>query len=80
MLFLGRLARRHGIPHARGTLIDLHLLNSHIGQLVGASRGTVSRRMAALERRGVLERIGDRIVLLPAAGASREVPRAVAAL
>jgi CRP-like cAMP-binding protein len=79
ILFLRRLARRHGVPHPRGTLIDLRLLNNHIGQLVGASRSTISRRMAALERRGVLERNGDRIVLLQGANGARDVPRAVEA-
>jgi CRP-like cAMP-binding protein len=69
ILFIRRLARRHGRPHPRGTLIDVRLLNNHIAQLVGANRCTISRRMAALHRAGLLERIGDRILLLAPAAA-----------
>jgi CRP-like cAMP-binding protein len=63
-LFVRRLARRHGTRHARGTLIDLRLRDADVARLVGASRSSVNRCMTVLQRAGVLERVGDRILLL----------------
>ena len=69
-LFIRRLARRHGVAHPRGRLVDIRLLDRDVARLVGATRSRVNRCMTALQRSGVLERIGDRIVVLdpPAEG------------
>jgi len=65
------LAADFGRPHPGGTVIDLPLRHGHLARLVAASRSNVCRAMHAIRDDGMVDVIGDRIVLLePAPGPS----------
>ena len=58
-----QLSRRHGVPDARGIIIDLKITHQELAGMVGTSRETVSRTLAKLQRDGILQIDGRRIIL-----------------
>jgi CRP-like cAMP-binding protein len=60
---LSGLARRFGRPVEQGILVDLSLSDEQLGHVVHAGRSSVNRQMMGLRRAGLIERIGDRIVV-----------------
>ncbi len=59
-----QLSRRHGVPDNRGIIIDLKITHQELAGMVGTSRETVSRTLSQLQRDGVLQVEGRRIVIL----------------
>jgi len=59
-----QLSRKHGIPDARGIIIDLKITHQELAELVGTSRETVTRTLARLQRKGILQLDQRRIILL----------------
>ncbi len=59
-----QLAQKHGIRDARGIIIDLKITHQELAEMVGTSRETVTRVLAHLRKRGVIEIIQRRITLL----------------
>jgi hypothetical protein len=61
------LARKFGVDGPAGTLVDLHLTHAHLAAAAASTRATVTRRLAALYRRGLLATVstdaGTRFVL-----------------
>jgi CRP/FNR family transcriptional regulator len=58
------LARKHGIPDARGVIIDLKITHQELAEMVGTSRETVTRTLARLRDQGILQFDGRRMILL----------------
>lgn len=58
-----QLSRKHGVPDARGIIIDLKITHQELAGMVGTSRETVSRTLAKLQRDGILQIDGRRIIL-----------------
>ncbi len=59
-----QLSRKHGVQDARGIIIDLKITHQELAELVGTSRETVTRTLARLQRRGVLQLDQRRIIVL----------------
>lgn len=66
----GRVARRladladaYGVPEDAGTLIDLPLSQESLANMVGATRESVNKALAALIRRGLVQRRGRRYLV-----------------
>ncbi len=59
-----QLSRKHGVPDARGIIIDLKITHQELAELVGTSRETVTRTLARLQKKGVLQLDQRRIILL----------------
>jgi CRP/FNR family transcriptional regulator len=67
-LKLAELADLHGTEHPAGVLIDMHVPQSLMASLVGASRTNVNRALAKLTGEGAVQRLGrDLVVTDPAA-------------
>lgn len=60
---LCELARRHGVPDGAGVLLPLPLTQEDLGRMVGASRETVNRSLAALSSRGLVRTEARRYVI-----------------
>lgn len=60
---LADLAEAHGVPEESGTLIDLPLSQESLAQMVGATRESVNKALAALRRRGLVDRMGRKYVV-----------------
>lgn len=60
---LTALAERFGVQEERGSAIDLHLTESDLAQLVGASRPKVSTSLTQMEREGLVIRDRRRLIL-----------------
>ena len=60
---LCELARRHGVPDGAGVLLPLPLTQEDLGRMVGASRESVNRSLAALASRGLVRTEGRRYVI-----------------
>jgi CRP/FNR family cyclic AMP-dependent transcriptional regulator len=58
------LSRKHGVQDSRGIIIDLKITHQELAELVGTSRETVTRTLARLQKKGVLELENRRIILL----------------
>jgi CRP-like cAMP-binding protein len=65
------LAQTHGVPSPRGTLLDLPLTQEGLASMVGVTRESVNRHLAAFRRRGLIERQGRRFLLLDPDGLRR---------
>ena len=61
---LQQLSRKHGVPDARGIIINLKITHQELAAMVGTSRETVSRSLAHLRRQGILDVEGRRIRVL----------------
>jgi CRP-like cAMP-binding protein len=66
----GRVARRladladaHGVPHDDGVLIDAPISQERLAQMIGATRESVNKALAALTRRGLVSRVGRRYLV-----------------
>ena len=59
-----QLSRKHGVQDARGIIIDLKITHQELAELVGTSRETVTRTLARLQKKGILELDNRRIILL----------------
>ncbi len=59
-----QLSRKHGVQDARGIIIDLKITHQELAELVGTSRETVTRTLARLQKKGVLQLENRRIILL----------------
>ncbi len=59
-----QLSRRHGVPDTRGIIIDLKITHQELAGMVGTSRETVSRALSQLQRDGILQIDGRRIIIL----------------
>jgi len=59
-----QLSRKHGVQDSRGIIIDLKITHQELSELVGTSRETVTRTLARLQRRGILQLENRRIILL----------------
>jgi CRP/FNR family cyclic AMP-dependent transcriptional regulator len=59
-----QLARKHGVPDARGIIIDLKITHQELAEMVGTSRETVTRTLARLQKQGILLLDARRIVVL----------------
>ena len=64
------LSRKHGIPDARGILINLKITHQELAELVGTSRETVTRTLARLQKKGVLSVENRRMILKDPRGLS----------
>jgi CRP/FNR family transcriptional regulator len=58
------LAKRHGVQDAHGTIIDLKITHQELAEMVGTSRETVTRVIARLREKGVIEVDHRRMTLL----------------
>jgi len=66
----GRLARRlaelaslHGVRNEEGVLIDMAISQERLAQMIGATRESVNKALAALTRRGLVKRAGKRYLV-----------------
>jgi len=59
-----QLSRKHGVQDARGIIINLKITHQELAELVGTSRETVTRCLARLQRRGIIQLEHRRIILL----------------
>ena len=59
-----QLSRKHGVQDARGIIINLKITHQELAELVGTSRETVTRTLARLQKKGILQLENRRIVLL----------------
>lgn len=59
-----QLAKRHGIRDAHGTIVDLKITHQELSDIAGTSRETVTRTIAHLREKGILE-IEQRRMILP---------------
>jgi len=66
----GRLARRladlaatHGLTQEEGVLIDMPISQERLAQMIGATRESVNKALAALMRRGLVRRSGRKYVV-----------------
>jgi CRP-like cAMP-binding protein len=62
-LRLAELADLHGAKHPAGVLIDMHLPQSLIASLVGASRTNVNRAIAELTAEGAVQNLGRHLIV-----------------
>jgi CRP/FNR family transcriptional regulator len=60
---LADLAETHGIPTEGGIEIDLSLSQEGLAQMVGATRESVNKALAGLQRRELVKRVGRRYVV-----------------
>jgi len=58
------LANRFGHGIQEGQLIDLRLTHQEIAELIGATRVTVTRVLNDFERRGIIQRLPHRFIVL----------------
>jgi CRP/FNR family cyclic AMP-dependent transcriptional regulator len=65
---LADLAETHGVPADDGVEIDLALSQEGLAQMVGATRESVNKALAGLQRRGLVKRVGKRYVVADVAG------------
>ena len=68
-----QLAEKHGIRDARGTIIDLKITHQELAEMVGTSRETVTRVLAHLRKKGIIEINQRRIILLDDDALLREI-------
>jgi CRP/FNR family transcriptional regulator, cyclic AMP receptor protein len=61
-----QLAKRHGVPDARGIIVDLKITHQELAEMVGTSRETVTRTLARLQKQGILTIDARRIIVLDA--------------
>jgi CRP/FNR family transcriptional regulator len=59
-----QLSRKHGVPDARGIIIDLKITHQELAGMVGTSRETVTRTLARLQRGRIIQIDGRRIIVL----------------
>ncbi len=59
-----QLSRKHGVQDARGIIIDLKITHQELAELVGTSRETVTRTLARLQKKGILQLDQRRIIVL----------------
>lgn len=69
--FLLHEARRHGRPHARGTLVDLDMTGEQIASMLGTTRQTVSSTLGELMAEGLLLKEGRGSYVIPDLGLLR---------
>lgn len=60
---LADLAAHHGVPHASGVLVDLPISQEQLAQMIGATRESVNKSLAALQRQGLVNRVGKRYLV-----------------
>lgn len=58
-----QLAKKHGLPDARGVLINLKITHEELAEMVGTSRETVTRTLTRLQKKGILKMDQRRIIL-----------------
>ena len=68
-----QLAQKHGIRDAHGTIIDLKITHQELAEMVGTSRETVTRVLAQLRKKGIVEITQRRITLLDDEALIREI-------
>ncbi len=68
-----QLAEKHGIRDAHGTIIDLKITHQELAEMVGTSRETVTRVLAHLRQKGIIEINQRRITLLNDDALLREI-------
>lgn len=68
-----QLAEKHGIRDARGTIIDLKITHQELAEMVGTSRETVTRALAHLKKKGIIDINQRRITLLNDDALLREI-------
>ncbi len=68
-----QLAQKHGIRDARGTIIDLKITHQELAEMVATSRETVTRVLAHLRKKGIIEITQRRIILLDEETLLREI-------
>ncbi len=71
--FLLMVARQHGVPEPRGTLIGVKFTHLEIAYWVGSTRETVTRVLAEFKRAGLIEIDARRVVILDADGMHRRI-------
>jgi len=59
-----QLAKRHGVPDARGIIVDLKITHQELAEMVGTSRETVTRTLARLHQQNILTIDARRIIVL----------------
>jgi len=59
-----QLSRKHGIADARGIIINLKITHQEIAEMVGTSRETVTRTLARLQKKGIIQIEQRRIIVL----------------
>jgi CRP-like cAMP-binding protein len=60
---LADLAETHGVSQADGVLIDALISQERLAQMIGATRESVNKALAALARRGLVKRVGRRYLV-----------------
>lgn len=65
---LSILVRAYGVKVDNGTLIDLHLPQETLSQMVGAARPVINRELKALEQKEIIHIEYGRLTLLDEAG------------
>jgi CRP-like cAMP-binding protein len=58
-----QLAKKHGLPDARGILINLKITHEELAEMVGTSRETVTRTLTKLQKNGIVKMDQRRIIL-----------------
>ena len=59
-----QLSRKHGVQDARGIIINLKITHQELAELVGTSRETVTRALARLQKKGIVQLDHRRIIIL----------------
>lgn len=62
--FLLGLAREQGAPGAKGSSFDLGLTHQELGNLIGASRETVTRILSDFRREKAIEIVGNTVTII----------------
>ena len=58
-----QLAERPGLPHAHGAMLELHLSQGELGNIVGSSRESVNKQLQVWHRAGLIELAKGSIVI-----------------
>ena len=66
------LSRRHGVESEEGVAIDLRLTQGDLAGLLGASRESVNRALAALRGKGLVRQSGRRVIIVDRDALRRE--------
>ena len=59
-----QLAQKHGVQDAQGMIIDLKITHQELAEMVGTSRETVTRVIAQLREKGIIEVEHRRMTLI----------------
>lgn len=61
---LSWLAKKFGHQVERGQLIDLYLTHQELSEIIGTTRGTVTRLLNSFEKQGIIKRLPGKSIIL----------------